>query len=76
MSSFHILYAKSTLLLLTETLCVPYLFLTVQVMASGSSDAVIEEFMAENARRADANFGAQADNATAVACYIIMSSQT
>jgi hypothetical protein len=48
----------------------------MQVMASGSSDAVIEEFMAENARRADANFGAQADNATAVACYIIMSSQT
>lgn len=45
-----------------------------QVTSTGSSDAALEEFMSENARRAHANFGNQADNATAICCYILVSS--
>ncbi|KAG5188671.1 phosphatase 2C-like domain-containing protein [Tribonema minus] len=46
-----------------------------QVVSSGSSEGIIEEFMAENLRRAHANFGDQADNATAIACYVFMTEQ-
>ncbi|CAM9130983.1 unnamed protein product [Chrysoparadoxa australica] len=44
-----------------------------QVQEVDSSEAVTEEFMVENARRAKANFGDQADNATCVACYLFIS---
>ncbi|CAM9514644.1 unnamed protein product [Discosporangium mesarthrocarpum] len=43
------------------------------VGASNSAEAATEEFMCENARRACANFGSQADNSTCVACYLIVS---
>jgi serine/threonine protein phosphatase PrpC len=43
-----------------------------QVSTSGSCDAIAQEFMTENMRRSVANFGNQADNATAVICYIFI----
>ncbi|CAM9856321.1 unnamed protein product [Scytosiphon promiscuus] len=43
-----------------------------EVIKTNSAERVTEAFMRENARRANANFGSQADNATCVACYLIV----
>eukprot|EP00752_Nemacystus_decipiens_P005815 g5260.t1 len=46
---------------------------TAEVMETNSAEGVTEAFMRENARKASANFGTQADNSTCVACYLIVS---
>ena len=43
------------------------------VLSSNTCESAIEGLMRENAQRAEANFGSQADNSTAVACYIFFS---
>jgi serine/threonine protein phosphatase PrpC len=46
------------------------------VLETNSSEQAVEEFMAENRCRARANFGSQADNATAIICYLFISSSS
>ncbi|CAN0141043.1 unnamed protein product [Ectocarpus fasciculatus] len=43
-----------------------------EVVETNNAEGVTEAFMRENARRAHANFGSQADNSTCVACYLIV----
>lgn len=49
---------------------------SAEVIATNSAEGVTEAFMRENSRRANANFGSQADNSTCVACYLIVSLDT
>eukprot|EP00903_Cladosiphon_okamuranus_P014142 g13143.t1 len=49
---------------------------TAEVIETNSAEGVTEAFMQENARKANANFGSQADNSTCVACYLIVSLDT
>jgi len=44
-----------------------------EVYKSGNCSNIVKEFMSENMRRSQNNFGYQADNATAVVCYVFMS---